>query len=139
MIAVRSPAELADVTALTPGVVMPSAYWRALLLQLGTGASAVFLDEEGHALLVVGLVPAGRGAELLWLAASPAASKRIVGLFRALRLTLARACQGRQVAIFGYVAPGHQAPARLLAALGFARTGRDHGFDRWVRQFEGTP
>lgn len=136
MIATR-PASLADVLALTPGVIMPSAYWRALLTQLGTGPSAALVDEEGRPLLVVGLFPAGCGTELLWLAAAPAARKRMVGIHRALRLTLARACQGRHVAVFGYVAPGHAAPARLLASLGFARDGRDHGFDRWIRRFEG--
>ena len=137
MIGVRSPAGLEDVAALTPGVIMPAAYWRALLAQLRAGAAAAFVAEDGRPLLVVGLFPVGRGTEALWLAASPEAAKRMVPLTRALRLTLARACEGRQVAIFGYVAPGHAPPARLLALLGFERDGRDHGFDRWVRSFRG--
>jgi hypothetical protein len=137
MIGVRIPAGLEDVVALNPSVIMPSAYWRALLVQLRAGASACFLDELERPLLVVGLFPVGRGAEALWLAAAPEAAKRMVGLTRALRLTLARACQGRSIVLFGYVAPGHRSPARLLALLGFRRDGRDHGFDRWVREYGG--
>ena len=141
-IAWRSPASLADVVALAPGVMMPSAYWRALITQIAAGASLVALDEAGAPLLVVGLLPAGHGCEVLWLAAAPAAGRRMVGLMRVLRLTLGLvtlglACESRSVTVYGYVAPGHAPTARMLALLGFVRAGRDHGFDRWERQFGG--
>ena len=137
MIAARSPAGLDDVVGLHPGAVMPSAYWRALLVQLQSGLSVTFEDEAG-ALMVVGLLPIGEQCEALWLAASPRASRRMVALTRKLRLTLAAACQSRSVTVYGYVAPGHRPTARLLALLGFNCTGRDHGFNRWIREFEGT-
>lgn len=134
---IRSPAGLEDVVALTPGVMMPSAYWRALLLQIGQGASMAVLDERGRPLLVVGLLPAGHGCEMLWLAAAPAASRRMVGIMRLLRLTLAATCESRSVTVYGYVAPGHKPTARILTLLGFRCAGQDHGFDRWERQFGG--
>jgi len=137
MIAARSPAGLDDVVSLHPGAVMPSAYWRALLVQLQGGLSVAF-EDEGGPLMVVGLLPIGSQCEALWLAASPRASRRMVALTRALRLTMAAACHSRSVTVYGYVAPGHRPTARLLALLGFHCTGRDHGFDRWIREFEGT-
>lgn len=134
---IRSPAGLDDVIGLSPGVMMPSAYWRALLLQIEQGASMVIIDELGRRLLVIGLLPAGHGCELLWLAASPEASARMVRLMRLLRLTLAATCESRMVTVYGYVAPGHTPTARMLALLGFRCAGQDHGFDRWERSFGG--
>ena len=67
-----------------------------------------------------------------WFACLPSASRHIVSIVAQTRLTLRLIAETEAVEIRARVALGWRPGQRLAAALGFARTGEEFGFEIWT-------